>query len=191
MLAGAGCTTAQQSEKQETNDQTNRPPASNTGGAVEPTPTTTPVVDTTGGTAVQPGSAKVSSVKMFFIELNDNGKIGPAVGCGDSAVPVQISIPPTTAPLTAAMKKLLAEHDQYYGMSGLYNSLYQSNLQLASAAVVNGVAVLKLTGTVSLGGVCDDPRFKSQIEETAKQFSTVKSVEVYVNGSKWTGGGQG
>ena len=32
-----------------------------------------------------------------------------------------------------------------------------------------------------LGGVCDSPRFEAQIEQTALQFSTVSSVEVFIN----------
>jgi hypothetical protein len=39
-----------------------------------------------------------------------------------------------------------------------------------------------LTGQMSLAGECDDPRFQAQIEYTAKQFPTVKSLAVFVNG---------
>ncbi len=32
-----------------------------------------------------------------------------------------------------------------------------------------------------LGGVCDAPRLKAQIEQTALQFSPGNEVEVYIN----------
>ena len=101
----------------------------------------------------------------------DNGVSGPKIGCGDSAVGVIRVVPPTRAPLTAALNELFSLHDQFYGQSGLYNSLYQSHLQLQSATIVNGIATIKLTGTLSLGGVCDDPRVDAQITNTALQFA--------------------
>ena len=53
-------------------------------------------------------------------------RAGIPVGCGDSAVPVMVEIPPTQAVLKAALESLLSVRDQQYGQSGLYNALYQS-----------------------------------------------------------------
>jgi hypothetical protein len=33
-----------------------------------------------------------------------------------------------------------------------------------------------------VGGVCDEPRVRAQLEETALQFVTVDSVSIFVNG---------
>ena len=33
-----------------------------------------------------------------------------------------------------------------------------------------------------MAGICDEPRIESQIIETAKQFWTVKTVKVFING---------
>ena len=33
-----------------------------------------------------------------------------------------------------------------------------------------------------LGGVCDDPRIKAQLEESALQFNTVDKASVFING---------
>ena len=127
-----------------------------------------------------PTSAQ-QTVKIFLIALEDNGQSGTLVGCGDSAVPVTVIIPRTQGVLKAALEELLSIQEQYYGESGLYNALYQSDLKLKSVTIDQGKAIIHLTGTVMLGGVCDSPRFEAQIEETALQFSTVSSVEVFIN----------
>jgi hypothetical protein len=121
-------------------------------------------------------------VKIFLIAIGDNGVSGPKIGCGDSAVGVVRVIPATRAPLTAALNELLSIHDKDYGQSGLYNSLYQSNLQIQSVTLINGVATIRLTGTLTLGGECDDPRVDAQITNTALQFPTVHSVVAFLNG---------
>jgi hypothetical protein len=143
-------------------------------------PSLTPVLST--ATRVPPTSTAVQqTVKIFLIALEDNGQSGILVGCGDSAVPVTVVIPRTQGVLKAALEKLLSIKEQYYGESGLYNALYQSDLQLKSVTIDQGKAVIHLTGTVMLGGVCDAPRVEAQIEQTALQFSTVSSVEVFIN----------
>ena len=149
------------------------PIATKTGppATVKPTVTRAPV-PTTG----------MMRVKLFLIAINDNGKSGKKIGCGDSLIWAERPIPITSAPLTAALKELLGLRDQYYGGSGLYNALYQSNLKLAGVAITSGTATINLTGTLSLGGTCDAPRVEAQIRETALQFPTVSQVAIFVNG---------
>jgi spore germination protein GerM len=93
-----------------------------------------------------------------------------------------VSITPTEAVLRAALTKLLSIKTRFYGESGLYNSLYQSNLSIESLIIQNGVATIRLSGTISMGGECDTPRFQAQLEQTALQFSTVKQVSIFING---------
>jgi Sporulation and spore germination len=123
-----------------------------------------------------------NTVKIFLIAVNDSGQSGAPVGCGDSAVPAQIVIPPKAGTLKAAVNALLSIKDQYYGQSGLYNALYQSNLQLDSASINNGIATVSLSGTLSMGGECDTPRVQAQLEQTILQFPTVKKASIFVNG---------
>ncbi len=123
-----------------------------------------------------------SRVKIYLIAINDAGKSGPQIGCGDSVIAVDREITPTNAPLKAALEALLSIHDQHYGQSGLYNALYQSNLRVQSVTINNGVARIALTGTFQQGGVCDSPRIEAQLTSTALQFSTVKSAEITING---------
>ncbi len=127
---------------------------------------------------------QVSQVQLYFIALGDAGQSGTEIGCGDSVVPVTVNIEPTAAPLTAAFERLLAVDEQYYGQSGLYNALYQSDLTIDSAAVENGQATIYLSGNLQLGGVCDNPRIDAQIRQTADQFSTVDTSIVYINGQR-------
>ena len=128
-----------------------------------------------------PATSTEQTVKIFLIALEDNGQSGPLVGCGDSAVPVTVTIPQTQGVLLAALEKLLSIKEQFYGESGLYNALYQSDLQVAGVAIEQGKAIIHLRGTVMLGGTCDAPRFQAQIEQTALQFSTVNDVDVFIN----------
>jgi len=126
----------------------------------------------------------VDQVQIFLIALEDNGISGELIGCGDSVVAVDWPIEPTDAPIEAALSELLAIHDQFYGESGLYNALYQSDLSVESVSVDgSGVASVYLSGTMMLGGVCDNPRFEAQLEQTVRQFSWVQDVAIFVNGT--------
>lgn len=156
---------------------TNVPVATEIPTLIPPVPTARPV--TVSPTQIPRAFTRV---KIFLIALNDGGKSGPTVGCGDSAVAVERQIAPTSAVLTAALNELLSLHDRSYGESGLYNALYQSDLHLKRVDLVNGMATIQLTGKLSLGGECDDPRVAAQITNTALQFATVRSVAVRVNG---------
>ena len=126
-------------------------------------------------------SAGPQMVKIFLIAIEDHGQAGKPIGCGDSVVPVQVPIPPTQGVLKASLVALLALKDQYYGESGLYNALYQSNLQVESVVINGGNAEVRLSGTLTMGGECDTPRVQAQLEETVLQFSTVSSVTIYIN----------
>ena len=138
---------------------------------VKATPTRTPTL--------APGTMRV---KLFFVALNDNGVSGKKIGCNDSIVAVDRAIPATNAPLTASLRVLFSLTDKTYGQSGLYNALYQSKLKIDGISIVNGKAIIALSGSLVLNGVCDNPRVQAQLEQIALQFSTVKTVAVSLNG---------
>jgi hypothetical protein len=96
-------------------------------------------------------------------------------------VPVEVVIDQTQGVLRAALERLLSVEEQYYGESGLYNALYQSDLTIADVAIINGTATIRLSGELLLGGACDNPRVQAQLEQTALQFSTVTGVEIFLN----------
>jgi hypothetical protein len=45
-----------------------------------------------------------------------------------------------------------------------------------------GDVSVALAGTFALGGVCDNPRFQGQIEQTIKAVSGASAVNVTING---------
>jgi hypothetical protein len=116
-----------------------------------------------------------------MIAIGDNGVSGKKIGCGDSVIGVIVPLGDPAAPLRSVLEKLLGGESQYYGQSGLYNALFRSDLVLKLVTIKDGVADIYLTGSLTLGGVCDNPRVQAQFEETALQFSTVNKVNVYIN----------
>lgn len=135
------------------------------------------------GRATRPAQSPSSTmtVGLFFVALDDGGKSGKAIGCNDSIIPVARVVPPTSEPLTTTIAELLSIRDRHYGQSGLYNALAASTLKAGRVSLVKGVAEIRLTGTVSLGGTCDGPRVDAQIRETVLQFPAVKTVAIFIN----------
>jgi hypothetical protein len=144
-------------------------------------PTSTPAAAATAAPTETAQPPEISRVDVFLVALEDAGQSGQEIGCGDSLVPVEVEVEPTPAPLTAALEALLAIDEQHYGQSGLYNALYQSDLQVESVAIQDGTATIRLTGQLQLGGTCDNPRVKAQLTQIALQFSTVDEVDVFIN----------
>jgi LysM repeat protein len=126
--------------------------------------------------------AEFTRTRIYLVALDDGGASGPLIGCNDSIVAVNVNIEPTRAILRASLERQLGLRNAYYGQSGLYNALYQSNLQLQSVRIDNRTAIIELTGTIRMGGVCDAPRIQAQLEQVALQFSTVDRVSITVNG---------
>ena len=126
--------------------------------------------------AEQPSGFTIT--RIYLISPDDGGPIG----CGDTVVPVTVEIPSTRGVLRASLDKLLSLHSAYYGESGLYNALYQSQLTIEDVRIDNRIATIRLAGTIVLGGVCDTPRVQAQLEQIALQFSTVDQVNIYING---------
>jgi hypothetical protein len=127
-----------------------------------------------------------SMLNIYLVALEDNGKSGKLIGCGDSLVGAQVKYGLTKDETTAkdTLAKLFAVKQQYFGESGLYNALYQSDLKVESlTADANRKATLNLSGSMMLGGVCDNPRFEEQIRATVLQFKDLYAdVDIFVNG---------
>jgi len=154
---------------------TGLPPAS-------PSPQPSATFEIPSVTSAPTSAPTVHMVQIFLIAIDDNGLGGKMIGCGDSLIPVQVEIPPTQGVLKAALEKLLSVKDQYYGQSGLYNALYQSDLQVESVTIAAGKANVSLTGTLTMGGECDAPRVQAQLEGTVLQFPTVTEADIFING---------
>jgi hypothetical protein len=91
-------------------------------------------------------------------------------------VAIERIIPNTTRPLTDAIQfLLLGEKSQ-----GFTTEFPLDGLALQNAAIVNGVATLTFADpqNKTTGGSCRVSNMRNQIEATAKQFSSVKSVKI-------------
>ena len=128
------------------------------------------------------GESTKQRISIYLVAVDDEGKSGTKIGCGDSLIPVVREVTPTKAVLQASLTQLFSLNDQYYGESGLYNALYRSDLEVVSAVIENGKATIRLSGQLSLGGVCDNPRVEGQIRATAEQFESVQAVDIFLNG---------
>ena len=125
----------------------------------------------------QPATQKRREIKVYLVKVGDAGKGGRKIGCDDSLVAVTRTVKATATPLKSAIEELLSisqdEGNYWIG----------ENLKVKSASISKGTATIHITGDgPSVAGICDEPRITSQIEETAKQFPTVKRVKVFVNG---------
>ena len=122
-------------------------------------------------------------VKVFLIAIDDGGKAGRKVGCNDSVVAVRRVVPRASTPLRAALEELLRLPAQSGAGGQMHNALHQPKLRLGRVLIRRGEAVIHLSGMLTTGGTCDAPRVQAQLEETARQFPTVRRVKVYVNGT--------
>jgi len=131
-------------------------------------------------------AAAPAEASIYLVAIGDNGQSGQLVGCGDSLIPVTVNVgdqATTESKIRSTLTKLFEIKAQYYGESGLYDALYNSNLTVDSVQMIGTKAVVNLSGTFSLGGVCDDPRAIGQIESTIKQFAGVSSTDVLYQGN--------
>lgn len=144
--------------------------------------TITSVVQPTEATS--PPSSPADTVDVFLVKLEDAGQSGTPIGCNDSLVAVGTAVQAGDDPMVSAYSALFAVQDERVGPQGLYNALHASNLIVSSSTVDgNGFAEVRLEGTYSLSGVCDNPRMIAQLEAAALQFPQVRDVQIYLNGS--------
>lgn len=132
--------------------------------------------------ALARGVPQRREVKVYLVALEDDGRSGQKIGCGDSLVAVTRRVRARRPTLKMAIQELLLVPHEYDAR--LKNFWRGRNLRVRSASVGRGgVATIHIAGAgPQVAGVCDHPRIESQIEETAKQFPEVRRVRVFVNG---------
>jgi hypothetical protein len=127
-------------------------------------------------------AATVDHIRIFLIAPDDGGRSGRKVACGDSAVPVEVTLPQAAPALDSALHALLASRERNDRGTGLLNPLYASRLDLASIELQGAQAKVHLTGYVELGDACDNARMLAQLTETVLQFPGVSYVQFDLDG---------
>jgi len=122
------------------------------------------------------------TVTIFLVAIEDKGISGIKIGCDDSLIPVEVTVFSDQTSPWSALSALLNLDETYFGESGLYNALHQSNLEIQSYETFEGKTKVYLEGELMLGGVCDTPRVEEQILATILQDDQIDEVEVYING---------
>lgn len=132
-------------------------------------------------------------VKMFLVQLDPGGASGTdggeTFGCGDRLRAVEVPVATegldTSGRIARALRSLLEAEGGPETPGDLYSAFERSNLTVERVEPVGGVEGLfrvELTGDLMLGGVCDNPRVRAQIEATARQFAGVEDVEIVIDG---------
>ncbi len=105
----------------------------------------------------------------------------PDRGC-DDIVFVDVPACSTTSRLSAALKTLFALDRDSVGGARHFMSRTNETLTFDHATVAGDTAHVYLTGRLTgLRGVCDNPRARIQIEETARHVAGVDHVVLYRN----------
>lgn len=129
---------------------------------------------------------RTRKVRVFVIAVNDKGTAGKTVGCGDSAVPLELELPSPQPALQGALTALLSLDDRPQAQ-GLYNALAHSPLKLDRIDRSGTEVRVYLTGYVELGGECDSPRVLAQLSETALQFEDIQRAQFFLDGKPLQG----
>jgi len=125
-------------------------------------------------------------VKLALLASPDlfDYKSQPKIGC-DALVFATAEIERTPKILNETLELLFNDDFNYGFPPANFISSTQNDLKFDSAIIANGIAKVFLTGKMTITDKkCDEDRVIYQIQETAKQFKTVKSVEIFLNGEK-------
>ncbi|MEM6529644.1 MAG: LysM peptidoglycan-binding domain-containing protein, partial [Chloroflexota bacterium] len=125
------------------------------------------------------GANLFTEAEIFLISIG-TAPGGEGLGCGDEVIAVPVNLEPTVAPMRGAFNVLFG--NDFDANDNLYNALAGSTLTFEEASILGGRATVRLRGTIPTAGTCDVPRIIAQLRQTALQFSTVRSVEILVNG---------
>ncbi|HEX6202853.1 MAG TPA: GerMN domain-containing protein [Thermoanaerobaculia bacterium] len=167
-------------------------PGEGTGTAVAEAPPESPAEALPPEPGVPP---PLEAVRIFLVELDRGGgeageaSGGDTFGCGDRLRGVEVPVASegldTAGRIGAALRSLLAAEGGPETPGDLYSAFDRSTLTVERVAAVGGVEGLyrvELAGDLVLGGVCDNPRVRAQIEATARQFAGVEDVEIVIDG---------
>lgn len=118
------------------------------------------------------------TVKAYF----NNSKMDPEFSC-NKVFPVERVVPKTLAVGRAALEELLKGVSDLEKDAGFFTSI-NSGVKIQSLTIENGVAKVDFNEQLEfqVGGSCRVSAIRAEITETLKQFPTVSSVVISING---------
>ncbi len=121
---------------------------------------------------------ETSKVKAYFV----NNALDPNISC-TKVFPVVRLVPKTEAVAKAALLELLKGPTNPEKQSG-YETALNAGVTIDGITIVNGVATVDFDSALdaNVAGSCRVGLIRAQIEQTLKQFPSVSSVVISVNG---------
>ena len=127
-------------------------------------------------------SPAIALIAMDGSELNKNLTQTKKIGCDDKLVIIEME-DNITSP--SELLEKLFNYKDYKEEDGYYNVFSLSkNLKVDNLDITDGKAILKLSGDLFVGGMCDNPRLFEQIFETINTVTPIGGLEVYINGTE-------
>lgn len=121
---------------------------------------------------------EIMTVKVFF----NNNNLDPEISC-NKVFPVEREIKKTTAVARAALEELLRGTTESEEGQGFFTSI-NPGVKIEKLTIENGIAEVGFDEQIEyqVGGSCRVSAIRSQITETLKQFPTVNSVIISIDG---------
>ncbi|MFA6354173.1 MAG: GerMN domain-containing protein [Candidatus Paceibacterota bacterium] len=123
-------------------------------------------------------SVPMSVVSVYFGKISDSNTLNCSV-----TSPVSRSIPQTLAVARASLEQLLQGPTMFESQAG-FRTFLGAGININSLTITNGVAYVDFSALSdpSGSGACGVAKIVSQITNTLKQFPTITSVKMTVNG---------
>ncbi len=105
----------------------------------------------------------------------------PTIGCDDVVIYKEL----TGESNAKEILERMFTFDGYDEDKGEYNVFQSSDLKVDDLSIDNNyVVTVKLSGNLSTGGMCDNPRVGAQITQTIKMVNPtwIKDVKIFING---------
>ena len=124
------------------------------------------------------GQFETTKLKIFF----NNSKLDPEASC-NKVFAVEREVAKTEAVARAALEQLLAGPSDAEKADGFFTSI-NPGVKIQKLTIENGVAKVDFDETLerAVGGSCRVAAIRAEITETLKQFPTVKSVVISIDG---------
>jgi sporulation and spore germination protein len=134
-----------------------------------------------------PAGTVTERARVYLVEKEDGGVNGRRIVCGDSAVPVEVTLERREPALEGSLDALLSLTEPWDDRSGLYNALHGSRLEIERIDRSGAEVKVYLKGYLEIGEECDGQRILAQLTETALQYPDVQRATFYLEGKPLAG----